>query len=188
MRRNMYLPCGTCQLANSSMWETMYSIAWLHLAGIVDDGSFQLLDICRFGVIRIIFNSIVPLSTIGWLICSDRYYKELSMSATNCNTSLSILVHNQDPSAYFMTSSEADIVPVQVLFWLGLKCSPFLRHTVSRCTDRFHFFQALEQMPTSVRLWKAAVELEEPEDARILLSRAVECCPTAVELWIALAR
>ena len=44
------------------------------------------------------------------------------------------------------------------------------------------------QYPDSVRLWKAAVELEEPEDAKILLSRAVECCPTSVELWLALAR
>ncbi|KAG1674074.1 Pre-mRNA-processing factor 6 [Nymphon striatum] len=50
------------------------------------------------------------------------------------------------------------------------------------------FRKALEQIPNSVRLWKAAVELEEPEDARILLSRAVECCPSSVELWLALAR
>merc|ERR1719228_417424 len=50
------------------------------------------------------------------------------------------------------------------------------------------FRKALEHIPNSVRLWKAAVELEEPEDARILLSRAVECCPTSVELWLALAR
>ncbi|XP_006723832.1 pre-mRNA-processing factor 6 isoform X1 [Pongo abelii] len=41
--------------------------------------------------------------------------------------------------------------------------------------------KALEHVPNSVRLWKAAVELEEPEDARIMLSRAVECCPTSVE-------
>jgi len=34
-----------------------------------------------------------------------------------------------------------------------------------------------------VRLWKALVELEEPEDARILLSRAVECCPLSVEVF-----
>ena len=47
---------------------------------------------------------------------------------------------------------------------------------------------ALEHIPTSVRLWKAAVELEAPDDARILLSRAVECCPMSVELWLALAR
>ncbi len=39
-----------------------------------------------------------------------------------------------------------------------------------------------------MRLWKAAVELAEEDDARILLSRAVECCPQAVELWLALAR
>ncbi|XP_048590658.1 pre-mRNA-processing factor 6 [Nematostella vectensis] len=48
--------------------------------------------------------------------------------------------------------------------------------------------KALEHIPNSVRIWKAAVELEEPEDARIMLSRAVECCPTSVELWLALAR
>ncbi|MBN3292960.1 PRP6 factor, partial [Polypterus senegalus] len=39
--------------------------------------------------------------------------------------------------------------------------------------------KALENISKSVRLWKAAVELEEPEDARIMLSRA---------LWLALAR
>uniref|UniRef100_A0A9J8DFM6 Pre-mRNA-processing factor 6 n=1 Tax=Cyprinus carpio carpio TaxID=630221 RepID=A0A9J8DFM6_CYPCA len=48
--------------------------------------------------------------------------------------------------------------------------------------------KALENVSKSVRLWKIAVELEEPEDARIMLSRAVECCPTSVELWLALAR
>ena len=47
---------------------------------------------------------------------------------------------------------------------------------------------ALETIPTSVRLWKAAVELEDIEDAKILLGRAVECCPLSVELWLALAR
>ncbi|XP_047144488.1 pre-mRNA-processing factor 6 [Hydra vulgaris] len=50
------------------------------------------------------------------------------------------------------------------------------------------FRKALEQIPNSVRLWKAAVELEEPADARILLTRSVECCPQSVELWLALAR
>lgn len=48
--------------------------------------------------------------------------------------------------------------------------------------------KALETIPTSVRLWKAAVELEGIEDAKILLGRAVECCPLSVELWLALAR
>lgn len=48
--------------------------------------------------------------------------------------------------------------------------------------------KALEMIPTSVRIWKAAVELEEVDDARILLGRAVECCPLSVELWLALAR
>jgi pre-mRNA-processing factor 6 len=48
--------------------------------------------------------------------------------------------------------------------------------------------KALERLPTSVRLWKAAVELASEDDARVLLSRAVECCPQHVELWLALAR
>jgi pre-mRNA-processing factor 6 len=50
------------------------------------------------------------------------------------------------------------------------------------------FRKALAEIPNSVRLWKVAVELEDPEDARILLARAVECCPTSTELWLALAR
>ena len=46
------------------------------------------------------------------------------------------------------------------------------------------FLVALEQIPNSVRIWKAAVELEGPEDAQIMLSRAVECCPTSVEVKV----
>jgi len=49
------------------------------------------------------------------------------------------------------------------------------------------FPAALETVPDSVKLWKAAVELERPEDACVLLGRAVECCPTSTELWLALA-
>lgn len=46
--------------------------------------------------------------------------------------------------------------------------------------------RALERIPTSVRLWKAAVELANQDDARVLLSRAVECCPqVSVSLYCA---
>ncbi|KAK2165169.1 hypothetical protein LSH36_54g10005 [Paralvinella palmiformis] len=45
------------------------------------------------------------------------------------------------------------------------------------------FRKALEHVPNSVRLWKAAVELEGEEDAKIMLGRAVECCPTSVEMF-----
>ena len=34
---------------------------------------------------------------------------------------------------------------------------------------------------------QAAVDLEQPAEARMLLGRAVECCPGHVELWLALA-
>jgi hypothetical protein len=46
-----------------------------------------------------------------------------------------------------------------------VKYNQFVRH-------RTHLMlQALEAIPNSVRLWKAAVELEDPHDARILLNR-----------------
>lgn len=48
--------------------------------------------------------------------------------------------------------------------------------------------KALEKVPSSVQLWKMAVSLEKPADAKILLRRATECCPKSEELWLALAR
>ena len=48
--------------------------------------------------------------------------------------------------------------------------------------------KGLEMNPNSVVLWKAAIELEEEEDARILLAVAVEKVPHSVEMWLALAR
>lgn len=35
---------------------------------------------------------------------------------------------------------------------------------------------------------QALVDLSDEDDARLLLARAVECCPQHVELWLALAR
>jgi pre-mRNA-processing factor 6 len=46
----------------------------------------------------------------------------------------------------------------------------------------------LEFIPDSVRIWKAAIDLEEDEeDARIMLAGAVECVPYSIDLWLALA-
>ncbi|XP_053674883.1 pre-mRNA-processing factor 6 [Anopheles nili] len=74
-------------------------------------------------------------------------------------------------------------IPTSVRIWIkaaDLETEPKAKRRVFR--------KALEHIPNSVRLWKAAVEMENPEDAKILLSRAVECCGTSVELWLALAR
>lgn len=74
-------------------------------------------------------------------------------------------------------------IPTSVRIWIkaaDLEEEPKAKRRVFR--------KALEHIPNSVRLWKAAVEIENPNDARILLSRAVECCNTSVELWLALAR
>lgn len=48
--------------------------------------------------------------------------------------------------------------------------------------------RALEVLPRSISLWKAAVQLEQPKEARVLLSRAVELIPTALDFWLALAK
>jgi len=48
--------------------------------------------------------------------------------------------------------------------------------------------KALEANPTSLTLWKAAIDLEEADDAKVLLSVAVERVPHALNLWLALAQ
>lgn len=48
--------------------------------------------------------------------------------------------------------------------------------------------KGLEANPSSVTLWKAAIALEDAEDARLLLQVAVEKVPHSVEMWLALAR
>ncbi|KAH6812459.1 hypothetical protein C2S51_026221 [Perilla frutescens var. frutescens] len=50
--------------------------------------------------------------------------------------------------------------------------------------------KGFDHVPDSVRLWKAPrrwVELASEDDARLLLQRAVECCPLHVDLWLALS-
>eukprot|EP00731_Ephydatia_muelleri_P010132 Em0005g718a len=46
----------------------------------------------------------------------------------------------------------------------------------------------LKRCPPQFVCGRRRFELEEPADARILLTRAVECCPLSVELWLALAK
>jgi pre-mRNA-processing factor 6 len=74
-------------------------------------------------------------------------------------------------------------IPTSVRVWA--KAADLEQETKSK---KKVFRKALEHIPNSVRLWKAAIELEEPDNAKILLGRAVECCPASVELWLALAR
>ena len=50
------------------------------------------------------------------------------------------------------------------------------------------FRKALVSNPRSALLWKAAIQLEKPERAAILLEEAVKCVPDDVDLWLALAK
>jgi pre-mRNA-processing factor 6 len=62
-------------------------------------------------------------------------------------------------------------------------------HDTARMEELIRANVALEYIPNSVKLWKEVVNLEDdPDDARILLGRAVEVIPQSVELWLTLAR
>lgn len=71
-----------------------------------------------------------------------------------------------------------------VIISLNIRQKAYSRLLTFYAELKFVPFAALENVSKSVRLWKTAVELEEPEDARIMLSRAVECCPTSVEVLL----
>ena len=43
-------------------------------------------------------------------------------------------------------------------------------------------------MTAKFTLWKAAIDLEDAGDAKVLLAVAVEKVPHSVEMWLALAR
>lgn len=82
-----------------------------------------------------------------------------------------------------LVARAAQHLPTSVTIWLtaaDLESEMAAKKKVLR--------QALEHVPHSVRLWKEAVKLEEPEDARKLLTKAVECCSTSTDLWLALAK
>ena len=46
--------------------------------------------------------------------------------------------------------------------------------------------KALDFIPNSVKLWKECVALEDPENAKILLTKAVQCVPNSESIWLAL--
>ncbi|OMO60731.1 RNA-processing protein, HAT helix [Corchorus capsularis] len=51
--------------------------------------------------------------------------------------------------------------------------------------------RGIENIPNSVMLWRALIEMVDEENielAVLLLNKAVECCPTHVDFWLALAR
>uniref|UniRef100_H2ZEY5 Pre-mRNA-processing factor 6 n=1 Tax=Ciona savignyi TaxID=51511 RepID=H2ZEY5_CIOSA len=73
-------------------------------------------------------------------------------------------------------------------FYQHTHCSNTTHHHTMHHQHHLPHHAALENVPNSVRLWKVAVELEEADDARIMLSRSVECCPHSTELWLALAK
>ena len=48
--------------------------------------------------------------------------------------------------------------------------------------------RALEYVPRDPTMWRRAIELEEPEEAKVLLYKAVECVPHCTDMWLALAK
>lgn len=48
--------------------------------------------------------------------------------------------------------------------------------------------RALEHIPTEVEIWKELIQLENEDEAKILLKNAVACIPSSIDLWLALAK
>jgi pre-mRNA-processing factor 6 len=63
--------------------------------------------------------------------------------------------------------------------WLQLAA-----YQVDAAARRSVFEEALKRVPTSERLWRAAIAGEPPERHMEILRRAVGCAPTAKQLWI----
>uniref|UniRef100_A0A6T6AVG1 PRP1 splicing factor N-terminal domain-containing protein n=1 Tax=Compsopogon caeruleus TaxID=31354 RepID=A0A6T6AVG1_9RHOD len=87
------------------------------------------------------------------------------------------------PQAKGVLAQAVKHVPKSIKVWLqaaALEDETTNKRTVLR--------KALKKVPNSSRLWRAAVDLEGPEDAKILLSHAVDCAPQAVDLWLGYAR
>ena len=59
---------------------------------------------------------------------------------------------------------------------------------VDKMKQRTILRKAVDNMPNSVVLWKAAANLENREGAKATLQKAVEYVPQSVELWVALAQ
>lgn len=136
-----------------------------------------------------------PLSEDLWLEAArinpaDTAKAVIAQAARHIPTSVSFFCYLYDILNFLNSNLQKILLkhlilknPEQVRIWI--KAADVETETKAK---RRVYRKALEHIPNSVRLWKSAVELENPEDARILLSRAVECCPSAVELWLALAR
>ena len=48
--------------------------------------------------------------------------------------------------------------------------------------------RALEHIPTEVDVWKELIQIENEEEAKILLKNAVTCIPSSTDMWLALAK
>ncbi|KAJ2846000.1 U4/U6 x U5 tri-snRNP complex subunit Prp1, partial [Coemansia erecta] len=88
--------------------------------------------------------------------------------------------------ARVVLASAARNLPKSIRIWMA--AADLERKANDQKAQKRILQRALEVVPTSVVLWKAAVGLEEPEDARVLLTHAVDLVPRSTELWLALAR
>jgi len=91
-------------------------------------------------------------------------------------------LHPQDVAKTILASAVRHIPRAVNIF---IRAAEFEHHDE---TKKAILRKGLELNPTSVLLWKNAIELEDAEDAKILLSVAVEKVPSCVEMWLALSK
>ena len=82
----------------------------------------------------------------------------------------------------WLATAELEVVGVAATSGDTGAAAESLRQT-AKTRQKMVLRRALETIPNSVKLWERAISLEdEDEDARIMLSRAVECVPSSVHV------
>ncbi len=108
----------------------------------------------------------------------DLWLEAVRLHPPDTAKSIGLLLLCTNQLSIILVSTAVRALPNSVRIWM--KAADVEVDTIDK---KKVFRKALEQIPTSVRLWKAAVELEDPEDARVLLTRAVECCRFVVIMY-----
>lgn len=148
---------------------------------------------------RTLFESVCksnPTNAAGWIARARLEESDGKLAAarkiitkgfTNCPKNQDVWLeaarlHDPEEAKTILAHATREI-PNSVKLWLtaaSLETDPIRKKKVLR--------KGLEKIPNSPKLWRAAVELEEPGEARVMLSHAVECIPTSMEMWLALAK
>lgn len=173
---------------------------WTYGSIFVLISKFLRLDVLNLAKTRALMKSVVatnPTNASGWIAYArleekaGRIARARDIMADGCTKcpkteetwlEAARLAKPEDSDKWLVAATKK-YLPNSVRLWVERaqrQTDPNARRRVYRL--------ALSQISNSVRLWNEAVSLEDADNARVLLARAVECVPQAVPLWLHLAK